>query len=318
MAELNLLGVPMDLGAGRRGVDMGPSALRLARLGDTLRGLGHEVRDLGNVAVPVAESVAEDAVPGATRSAAAGAGVGARFLPEIAAVCAELAARISALGPEALPIVLGGDHALSLGSIAGIARRAPGAGGERIGVLWIDAHADVNTPATSPSGNVHGMPLAHLLGHGDPRLLAAVTGNAAAHPVVRPEDVVLVGLRSVDAGERGFVRRLGLRTYTMSDIDRSGIGAVTEAALAALAHTDRLHVSFDADVLDPAIAPGVGTPIAGGLAYREAHLLMELLHESGRVGSVDLVEVNPILDDRNRTAQTLVDLAASLFGRTIL
>jgi arginase len=298
MAELTLLGVPMDLGAGRRGVDMGPSALRLARLGDTLRSLGHGVRDLGNLAVPVAESVT-DGPPDA------------RFLVAIATVCRDLAAALEPLPPQVVPIVLGGDHALALGSVAGARRRAVG---ERVGVLWIDAHADLNTPSTSPSGNVHGMPLAHLLGHGDPRLLAAV----GAGMVLRPEDVVLVGLRSVDPGERDMIRRHGLSTFTMSDIDRSGIARVTEAALAALAHVDRLHVSFDADVLDPAIAPGVGTPIAGGLAYREAHLLMELLHESGRVRSVDLVEVNPILDHGNRTAQTLVELAASLFGRTIL
>jgi len=302
MAELTLLGVPMDLGAGRRGVDMGPSALRLARLGDTLRSLGHGVRDLGNLAVPVAESV----VDGPRE---------ARFLVAIAAVCRDLAAALEALPPQVVPAVLGGDHALALGSVAGARRRAAG---ERIGVLWIDAHADVNTPATSPSGNVHGMPLAHLLGHGDPRLLEAIGGGAERGAVLRPEDLVLIGLRSVDPGERDFIRRQGLRAFTMSDIDRSGIARVTESALEALAHVDRLHVSFDADVLDPAIAPGVGTPIAGGLAYREAHLLMELLHESGRVRSVDLVEVNPILDHGNRTAQTLVELAASLFGRTIL
>lgn len=299
----------MDLGAGRRGVDMGPSALRLARLGDTLRGLGHTVRDLGNVVVPVAESVDEDAHE-------------ARYVAAIAGVCHAVAEVLAALPAHEVPIVLGGDHAVSLGSIAGVCRRRTA---ERVGVLWIDAHADLNTPATSPSGNVHGMPLAHLLGHGDPRLIAAVGGGAVGvdtalggGAIVAPEDVVLIGLRSVDAGERAFVRRHALRTFTMSDIDRAGIASVTDAALAALGHVDRLHVSFDADVLDPAIAPGVGTPIAGGLAYREAHLLMELLHESGRVGSVDLVEVNPILDHRNRTAHMLVELTASLFGRTIL
>jgi arginase len=322
VSVLTLLGVPMDLGAGRRGVDMGPSALRLARLGDTLRALGHDVRDLGNVEVPVAESVVED-------------GSDARYVTAIAAVCGAVAAVLADLPDHEVPLVLGGDHAISLGSVAGVRRRRGG----RVGVIWVDAHADLNTPATSPSGNVHGMPLAHLLGHGDRRLIAAVGADGASgadgdpgaagvsgadvrasapEPIVRPEDVVMIGLRSVDPGERAFIRRHGLAAFTMSDIDRSGIAAVTAAALAALGHVDRLHVSFDADVLDPAVAPGVGTPIPGGLAYREAHLLMELLHESGRVGSLDLVEVNPILDHRNQTAFVLAELAASLFGRTIL
>ena len=301
MRHLGLLGVPMDLGAGRRGVDMGPSALRLARLGDTLRALGHHVRDLGNVDVPVAESVDDG-------------GGGTRYVGAIAGVCRATAVALMDLPTTSVPVVLGGDHAMSLGSVTGVRRRAAG---ERVGVLWIDAHADLNTPATSPSGNVHGMPLAHLLGHGDPRLIAAMAGDVALPPV-RPEDVVLVGLRSVDAGERAFIRLQGLRAFTMSDIDRSGIAAVAQAALTALAHVDRLHVSFDADVLDPAIAPGVGTPVPGGLAYREAHLLMEELHASGRVGSVELGEVNPILEHRDQTARGGVDLAASLCGRTIL
>jgi len=297
MRDIHLLGVPMDLGAGRRGVDMGASALRLARLGDTLAQLGHRVRDLGNVEVPVAESV-----PHGTGSA--------RYGEAIAEVCNTVATRIASLPATAVPLLLGGDHAVSLGSVAGAVRRAPG---RRVGILWIDAHADLNTPETSPSGNVHGMPLALLLGHGDEALR-----RSTGIPPLRPEDVVLLGLRSVDPDERAFIRGEGLTALTMSDIDRGGIAAVTSAALAALAHVDTLHVSFDADVLDPAVAPGVGTPVPGGLGYREAHLLMELLHESGRVSSVDLVEVNPILDEGNRTAGVVVELAASLFGRTIL
>ena len=297
MRDIHLLGVPMDLGAGRRGVDMGASALRLARLGDTLAQLGHRVRDLGNVEVPVAESV-----PHGTGSA--------RYGEAIAEVCNTVATRIASLPATAVPLLLGGDHAVSLGSVAGAVRRAPG---RRVGILWIDAHADLNTPETSPSGNVHGMPLALLLGHGDEALR-----RSTGIPPLRPEDVVLLGLRSVDPDERAFIRGEGLTALTMSDVDRGGIAAVTSAALAALAHVDTLHVSFDADVLDPAVAPGVGTPVPGGLGYREAHLLMELLHESGRVSSVDLVEVNPILDEGNRTAGVVVELAASLFGRTIL
>jgi arginase len=297
MRDLHLLGVPMDLGAGRRGVDMGASALRLARLGDTLTQLGHRVRDLGNVEVPVAESVSHGA--GSTRYGEA-----------IADVCATVATAVAGLPAAVVPLVLGGDHAVALGSVAGAVRHAPG---RRTGVLWIDAHADLNTPATSPSGNVHGMPLALLLGHGDERLRAA-TGIQP----LRTEDVVLLGLRSVDPEERRFIREHGVTALTMSDVDRNGIAEVTRAALAALAHVDTLHVSFDADVLDPSVAPGVGTPVPGGLGYREAHLLMELLHESRRVSSVDLVEVNPILDQSNRTARVVVELAASLFGRTIL
>ena len=303
MAELALLGVPMDLGAGRRGVDMGPSALRLARLADTLEPLGHRVRDLGNLEVPVPESVADGV------GAAAG---GARFAPAIAAICALLADTVAGLPEATVPVVLGGDHALSLGSVAGAVRRRPR---RRTGVLWIDAHADLNTPASSPSGNVHGMPLAHLLGHGDAALRSA-TGIAG--PAIATTDVALIGLRSVDAGERAFIRAHDLRAFSMSDVDRLGIAAVTAAALEALAHVEDLHVSFDADVLDPAVAPGVGTPVPGGLGYREAPLLMELLAASGRVASVDLVEVNPILDHGNRTAGVVAELTASLFGRTIL
>ncbi len=305
-ARLHVLGVPMDLGAGRRGVDMGPSALRLARLGDALTALGHEVHDHGNVEVPIAEA-----------AHLAQGDVRARYVDAIADVIARLATAVAEVPADAIPVVLGGDHALSMGSVAGVVRRA---GGRRVGVLWVDAHADLNTPASSPSGNVHGMPLAHLLGHGDPRLLAAIGRSEGSDGggVLAPGDLAFIGLRSVDPSERAFIRSQGLHATTMSDVDRLGIAAVAEAALATLAHVDHLHVSIDADVLDPAVAPGVGTPVAGGLAYREAHLLMELLAASGRVGSVDLVEVNPILDERNASAKVLVELAASLFGRVIL
>jgi arginase len=299
MADLHVLGVPMDLGAGRRGVDMGPSAIRLAGLDDTLRALGHRLTDGGNVDVPLAE--------------ATDAGEGTRYVDAIAAACLRTAARLRSLPPATIPIVLGGDHSIALGSLAGAARTASGAG-PRSALLWIDAHGDLNTPATSPSGNVHGMPLAHLLGHGDERLHESWGGG----PLLRPEDVVLLGIRSLDEGERQLVRDHGLRVLTMADVDRRGIAVVAEEALATLAHAERLHVSFDADVLDPTIAPGVGTPVPGGLDYREAHLLMEILAASGRVTSVDLVEINPILDTVNRTARVMVEMAASLFGRRVL
>lgn len=299
MTTVRITGIPMDLGAGRRGVDMGPSALRLARLAPTLTELGHRVIDTGNVEVSVPETMPS-------------AAVGQLHYPEeIAATCAATAARVGSFPPEDVALALGGDHSVSMGTIAGLRRRAPEA---RLGVLWVDAHADLNTPASSTSGNVHGMPLAHLLGEGDPRLLAAIGGGAA----VAPRDVVYLGLRSVDPAERVRIRDLGITAFTMKDVDQRGIAQVAREALAALAEVTHLHVSFDADVLDPDLAPGVGTPVPGGLSYREAHLLMELLADSRLVGSLDLVEVNPILDVRNRTAAIMVEMAASLLGKKIL
>lgn len=292
--DVRILGVPMDLGAGRRGVDMGPSALRLARLAAALSELGHVVTDMGNVEVPVAEALASS--------------TGLPYADAIARTCDEAFRRLASLPPEAFVITLGGDHAISMGTVAGLAA------GRRTGLLWIDAHADLNTPDSSPSGNVHGMPVAHLLGLGDVRFRRAWGGGAA----IRAEDVVYIGLRSVDPQERERIRALGIATYTMKEIDERGIAPIAAEALEHLAGVERLHVSFDADVLDPTLAAGVGTPVPGGLTYREAHLLMELLADSGRVTSLDLVEVNPILDTQNRTAAILVEMAASLLGRTIL
>lgn len=297
--DVALLGVPMDLGAGRRGVDMGPSALRLAHLAASLEALGHHVDDLGNVEVPVAE----------TLPARAPNERGARFVEAISSATAATRQALAAVPGDTLSVLLGGDHAVSLGSVASACARQGSCG-----LLWIDAHGDLNTPTTSPSGNVHGMPLALLLGHGDERLRAV----CGPDPVLRASDVVLVGVRSLDPGERALIRELGIRTFTMSDIDRRGIGAVAEEALTALAHVERLHVSLDADVLDPSVAPGVGTPVVGGLTYREAHLLMERIASDGRLDSLDLVEVNPTLDAYNRTAQVMVELTASLLGKRIL
>mgnify|MGYP000940292703 CR=1 FL=1 len=298
MREVHVIGVPMDLGAARRGVDMGPSALRLAQLERTLEELGYAVTDLGNVEVAVPESYASGR-----------AGVGdPLFADVIAAACRAAAGALRGRPEGAFAIALGGDHSVSMGTVPGAAA------GRELGVLWVDAHADVNTPETSPSGNVHGMPVAHLLGLGDERF----TSLWAGRPALAPRDVVYIGLRSVDPPEREALRRLGVAAYTMSDVDRRGIAEITVEALDRLSHVDRLHVSFDADVLDPTVAPGVGTPVPGGLTYREAHLLMEMLAESGRVVSLDLVEVNPILDVANRTAATLVEMAASLLGKRIL
>ena len=293
--DIAILGVPMDFGAGRRGVDMGPSALRLAKLEGTLSGLGHEVDDLGNIEVPVPEALPDSD--------------GLRFVEAIANTCRSTFERLSALPEGKFPLALGGDHSISMGTIAGVA-----ASGGRTGVLWVDAHADLNTPETSPSLNIHGMPLAHLLGRGHPKLLDVWGGG----PVLRPEDVVFIGLRTLDDGERQLVHELGLRAYTMEDVDRRGIVKVAGEALGYLSAIERLHLSFDADVLDPSVAPGVGTPVPGGLSYREAHLLMELLCQSGAVSSADLVEVNPFLDVRNGTADMMVEMAASLLGKRIL
>ena len=282
MERVAVVGVPMDLGANRRGVDMGPSALRYARLLEQLEDLGYTVEDLGDVPVSLAR-------------ASRRRGRGLAYLEEIRAAALVLKERLAALPEGAFPIVLGGDHSLSMGSVAGAAR--------------VDAHADFNTPETSPSGNVHGMPLAVLSGLGHPRLTEVFRA-------VDPKDVVLVGVRSLDPGEKRLLKEAGVRVYTMHEVDRLGVARIAEEVLKHLQGLP-LHVSLDADVLDPTLAPGVGTPVPGGLTYREAHLLMEILAESGRVQSLDLVEVNPILDERNRTAEMLVGLALSLLGKRI-
>ena len=283
----------MDLGAGRRGVDMGPSAIRLAGLEASLERLGYTVQDLGNINVPVAEALQNKN--------------GLHYAEPIRETCAAVYEELRKITQEVFPIALGGDHSVSMGTVAGVAQRG------RTGVLWIDAHADLNTPATSPSGNIHGMPLAHLLGHGDPRFLELWGGGA----VVRPEDIVFIGLRSLDRAERDFIRQHKIRAYTMKEIDGRGVAEVAVEALDYL-QTERLHVSFDADVLEPSLAPGVGTPVPGGLTYREAHLLMELLADAERVTSLDLVEVNPILDVKNETGRIMVEMASSLLGKAIL
>lgn len=284
----------MDLGAGRRGVDMGPSALRLARLAGALSELGHRVTDLGNVEAPVPE-----AVPNPN---------GLHYADAIAATCRAAFERLGRLDDGTFVIGLGGDHSVSMGTVPGAAAL------RRTGVLWVDAHADLNTPSTSPSGNIHGMPLAHLLGLGDERL----TGVWGGGPVLRPEDVVLIGLRSIDPPERALIHDLGIAAFTMKDVDQRGMATVAAEALERLSGAGRIHVSFDADALDPDLAPGVGTPVKGGLSYREAHLLMELVSDSGWAASLDLVEVNPILDIQNRSAAIMTEMAASLLGKKIL
>ncbi|MEN3026796.1 MAG: arginase [Chlorobiota bacterium] len=302
MQTVVLVGFPMDLGAGRRGVDMGPSALRIAGIEESLRGLGYQVLDHGDVSIRTRE-VQEVYDPRL------------KYLPEIQRACRELAERVTTVLAEGgFPLLLGGDHSMSIGSIAGVARWCRQQG-KRLGVLWIDAHGDLNTPETTPSGNIHGMPLAIALGRGAPEL----THLLEPPPMVEPADVVLLGVRSLDPGERQLIQELGLRIYTMQDIDRRGIYAVVVEALQYLRNRiDHLHVSFDVDVLDPSVARGVGTPVPGGLSYREAHLLMETIAEHGGAQSLDVVEVNPILDDRNMSATVAAEMVASLMGKRIL
>ena len=291
----------MDLGQDRRGVDMGPSAIRYARLAGTLADLGYPVADLGNVETPIPETVEEASCTKHVRA--------------VRAVCEKVAlrARDMVLG-GLFPIFLGGDHSVSLGTVSGVAGAARDAGGGRTGVLWVDAHSDFNTPETSPSGNVHGMPLAALTGRGHPDLVD-VGGEG---PSIRPENTALVGLRSVDTEERQLLEEAGVNVYTMKEVDAYGAATVIRRALRNLSHLDRVHLSLDLDVVDPDVAPGVGTPVRGGLTYREAHLIMELANEAGTVTSLDVVEVNPILDVRNGTAELAVELVGSLMGRQII
>jgi arginase len=292
-----VIGAPLDLGQDRRGVDMGPSAIRYAGLEPALQRLGITCVDWGNIAAPVAEATSE----GDER---------ARFLDEIKASCNSIAELVGrAVSEEAMPLVLGGDHSVALGTLAGLAK-ANGPGG----VLWLDAHADLNTPETSPSGNVHGMVLAAALGLG---------GETFAYdewpsPAIEPGRLALVGLRSLDEGERALLRELDACVLTMSDVDRLGVEKAVTEALQHVAGPNFVHVSLDMDVVDPETAPGVGTPVRGGLAYREAHLALELVAESGLAGSLEVVEVNPILDRENATGRLAVELVASALGARIL
>jgi len=292
-----VIGAPLDLGAGRRGVDMGPSAIRYAGLADRLREIGRSGPDWGNVESPVAEAAEE----GDERS---------RYLKPVLETVERVAGLVERAAQEGLvPLVLGGDHSVALGTVGGLASLfGPG------GVIWLDAHGDLNTPETTPSGNVHGMVLAAVLGRGRP----AFDSTAWPLPAVDPNRVALIGVRSLDPAERQLIRELGVTAYTMSDIDRLGVERVMRQALAHAAGPGFVHVSLDLDVVDPDVAPGVGTPVRGGLSYREAHLALELVAESGLAGSVDVVEVNPIFDRENATGQLAVELVASALGARIL
>src|SRR5262245_38367541 len=300
--RVKIIGVPMDLGAGRRGVDMGPSAIRIAGLNGSVALLGYEVTDAGNVHVHPPEAISE-------------VNSKARYLPQIAAASEELAGLVeSALEQGELPVVLGGDHSIAIGSAAGVAsfyRKQK----KRIGIVWLDAHADSNTPETTPSGNIHGMPLAALLGYG----LKELTHVRGFAPKVLPENATVIGARSVDPGERELLRSIGVRVFTMSELDERGMAeVVAEAIEIAGLNTAGFHVTMDMDFIDPFYAPGVGTPERGGATYREGHLAMEKLAESGKVLSVELTEVNPVYDTANQTAQLAVELILSALGKKIL
>jgi arginase len=302
MKPVHIIGVPLDLGGGRRGVDMGPSAFRIAGLGDQIAALGRTVADRGDVPAPIRE----------TQHAADPA---KKYINEIARVCRSVYDRVlESLDQGAVPLVLGGDHSLAAGSVAASADWIRRSSALPIGVIWVDAHGDMNTPTTTTSGNVHGMPLAALLGQ-EPHELASIGSS----PSVRPEHTVLVGIRNLDEKEKEAIRASGVHVFTIKDIDREGIGNIAERAIALASEgTGGVHVSFDLDVCDPAFAPGVGTPVKGGLDYREAHTLMELVADSRRLVALDLVEVNPTLDIRNTTAEFATELALSALGKKIL
>ena len=300
--QIRVIGVPLDLGQSRRGVDMGPSAVRVAGLEARLEAIGHVVEDGGNVAVAIAEQKKEGDAH-------------AKYLKEITATCTKHAELVvKTLEANKVPITLGGDHSVAAGTVAGVAefyRRQD----QKIGLIWIDAHTDLNTPDSSPSGNVHGMPLAAIMGLGPPELANIFNFS----PKVSPENCVLVGVRDIDAIEKENVRKAGIRVFTMRDIDERGMRTVMEEALHAAGHkTAGYHVSLDMDWVDPEDAPGVGTPVRGGATYREAHLAMEIIADHGGMLSFEIVEVNPVIDEHNRTADLAVELALSAFGKKIL
>jgi arginase len=301
-SSIAIIGAPLDLGQDRRGVDMGPSAVRVANLNGRIAELGYTAEDWGNIPVEQKESWPEG-------------DAGAKYLAQIAAACNALSLRVEeALDTGRLPLVLGGDHSVAVGTVSGVGRHFRERG-ESIGLIWLDAHADMNTPDTSPSGNIHGMPLACILGMG-PAELADLRGYRRK---VDPRNMVIVGLRDVDQLEKPHVRDSGIRAFTMRDIDERGMRSVMDEALRIAGDgVSGFHLSLDMDFVDPAHAPGVGTPVRGGATYREAHLAMEMICDSRRMVSMEIVEVNPVIDERNRTAELAVELAMSGLGKRIL
>lgn len=297
--EISIIGVPMDLGQLRRGVDMGPSAIRYAGVIERLERLDYHIDDLGDI---------EIGRPARDKEHCEG---NLRNLEEVSEASEKLASRVDEVIKDGrFPLVLGGDHSIAIGTLAGVAKHY-----KNLGVIWYDAHGDLNTAETSPTGNIHGMPLAASLGYGHPSL-TNIFGYA---PKIKPENIVIIGARSLDTGERELIKEKGIKVYTMHEIDRLGMTAVMENAIAYLKDkTDGVHLSLDLDGLDPHDAPGVGTPVLGGISYRESHLAMEMLAESNLITSAEFVEVNPILDDKNKTATVAVALMGSLFGEKLL
>ena len=300
--KVRIIGVPMDLGASRRGVDMGPSALRVAGLQARIKQLGIQVEDIGNISVKQPEEMPI----GEKR---------AKYVEEITDTCKDLGTAVEKAIEEGwLPLVLGGDHSIAAGSVGGVAAHFK-KGKKQIGCIWLDAHSDMNSPETSPSGNVHGMPLAGILGYGVPELYDLF----GYKPKIEPQNVVLVGVRDLDSHEKKFIKKLGVKTFTMREIDERGMREVMADALKfAMDDTDGIAVSLDMDFVDPSDAPGVGTPVRGGVTYREAHLAMEMIADSEAMVSMEVVEINPVIDEHNRTALLGVELVLSALGKKIL
>ncbi len=300
--HIEIIGIPVDLGAGRRGVDMGPSAIRIADLEPRLESLGHKVTDFGDIDVMIPE----------TQKVGAGK---LRYKAPILAACESLRTQVErSLGEGRMPLVLGGDHSIAIGSVAGSSNHFARAG-EAIGLIWFDAHGDANTPETTPSGNIHGMSLAVSIGLGD----ADLVGLGGRHPKIDPRNVVLIGVRDLDPGERATLKKSCVTVYTMRDLDERGMRDVVDEAIGIASNdTAGIHVSFDLDVVDPEDAPGTGTPVWGGITYREAHLAMEMLADRASIVALDLVEVNPVLDTQNMTGILAAELAMSALGKRIL
>ncbi len=302
MRPIRIIGAPVDLGASRRGVDMGPSAMRICQLGEKLQALGYKVSDIGNIIVPIAESIDQGNPK-------------CKYKKEILSACRELKKQVkNSLTEGYTPLVLGGDHSIAMGSTAGVSEYYA-ENDQKVGLIWFDAHGDINLPETSPSGNIHGMPVAHILGLGDSDL------KSLSHfsPMLDKKNLVMIGLRDLDLGEKELLKKLEIKVFTMSDIDKGNLSAImNEAIEVASSGTAGFHVSFDMDWLDPSVAPGVGTAVSGGATYRESHLVMECLAESKSMLSLEITEVNPILDYANRTAQCAVELILSAFGKNIL